>query len=214
METTWLLEAACVYVVVVLRSWMFPQQQYYEPMRMPGLLGLGSTLAFAIYGADVLIWASSRAQHAFQISLMFQSYVFLTSPEAVKSFTSAPASALALEPAVSHFTAKCFGLSDAMWHRGEAVPAQALRQLLLPQHVDRLSPRMADALAELAPQYMNGSGGQALDLAYALPRWVMHATVVVLFGPAFVSRVPIAALLSAFIEFDDFFEVRTRCRAE
>lgn len=184
------------------------RQTASAPLQVPGLPGLGSTLSFAIYGADVLAWASMRARHAFEVNLMFQRYTFLTSPEAVRSFTRAHKSTLSLQPAVSQFTAKCFGLFSSMWNNGEALPAQALRQLLLPQQVQALAAGMADALLQLAPEYFETAcSSNMLDLAYALPRWVMHATLVALFGDRLFDVVPAAELLDAFTEFDNFFEV-------
>jgi hypothetical protein len=170
-----------------------------------GLPVIGSSATFALYGADLLAWASAIANDAFKISLLFESYIFLTSPEAIKAFTSAPASALSLEPAVSHFTQNCFGLSDKMWCNGQAVPAETLRQLLRPQQVEQLSERMAATLLNLSGQYFSA---QHFDLAYTMPRWVMHATLEVLFGKKFLDIVPAAELMDVFTTFDDLFEVR------
>lgn len=184
--------------------------------RTPGWPLLGSTVAFAIHGADVLAWAAahSRDHHAFAVQLLLQRYVFLTSPAAIRRFASAPADTLALEPAVAHFTGQCFGISGAMWHKGEAVPGIALRKLLGPQHVREMLPAMAAVLQDTAQEYaLIGQIGAPVDLASAIPRWVAHATLRVLFGQAFVESVSLQRFLKEFDDFDKFFEVRHKLSA-
>lgn len=174
-----------------------------------GLPLVGSTVTFARYGIDLLAWAHQRAAHAFQVSLMGRTYVFMTSPAAVGLFMQLPSSVLALQPAVAPFTQKCFGLSSSMWHNGEAIPAHALRQLLLPNKVASMANSMAQALMDLSPAYLAPTNSAVhTDLAQAIPRWVMHATVVVLFGHLFVGLTDIGKLLDTFEAFDALFEVR------
>jgi hypothetical protein len=189
---------------ILIKRW----QDKQLPVRVRGLPLLGSTVSFAQYGTDCLAWASAHARHAFQISLMFRSYVFLISPEAVTAFVKAPSATLSLQPAVSQFTERCFGLSPGIWQGGEVALVHALREILSPARVSELAQPMADTLAQLAPRYFDQS---PLDLALAMPRWVMHTTMQVLFGTAFLERVSVEAMLDTFTNFDALFEVRSPC---
>lgn len=47
-----------------------------------------------------------------------------------------------------------------------------------------------------------------VDIASTIPRWVMHASLIALFGKPFVETINLQAFLSQFNLFDTLFEVR------
>jgi hypothetical protein len=75
----------------------------------------------------------------------------------------------------------------------------------MPQMMHSLSARMSLLLVQLQPLYL--PAGEKTNVADAVPKWVMHATLETLFGKAFVDSIPVDEFMKSFDDFDAWFEV-------